>query len=69
METKNSLKGAIWHPEDFESEGKGNTEWQQWSEAEKEDIAIIMEKYGISWKKLDTHKPHLSVLDYQKAGT
>lgn len=50
----------------FESEGKGNTEWQQWSEAEKEDIAIIMEKYGIGWKKLDTHKPHLSVLDYKK---
>jgi DNA repair exonuclease SbcCD ATPase subunit len=25
-----------------------------------------MEKYGISWKKLDTHKPHLSVLDYKK---
>lgn len=25
-----------------------------------------MEKYGIGWKKLDTHKPHLSVLDYKK---
>ncbi len=65
LETKNSLKGALASRE-FESEGKGNTEWQQWSEAEKEDIAIIMEKYGIGWKKLDTHKPHLSVLDYKK---
>lgn len=65
LETKNSLKGAL-ASRGFESEGKGNTEWQQWSEAEKEDIAIIMEKYGISWKKLDTHKPHLSVLDYKK---
>lgn len=25
-----------------------------------------MEKYDIGWKKLDTHKPHLSVLDYKK---
>lgn len=65
LETKNSLKGAL-ASRGFESEGKGNTEWQQWSEAEKEDIAIIMDKYGIEWKKLDTHKPHLSVLDYKK---
>ncbi len=65
METKNSLKGAL-ASRGFESEGKANTEWQQWSEAEKEDIAIIMQKYGIGWKKLDTHKPHLSVLDYKK---
>jgi chromosome segregation ATPase len=59
------LKGAL-ASRGFESEGKGNTEWKQWSEAEKEDIAIIMEKYGIGWKKLDTHEPHLSVLDYKK---
>lgn len=65
LETKNSLKGAL-ASRGFESEGKGNTEWQQWSEAEKEDIAMIMQKYGIGWKKLDTHNPHLSVLDYKK---
>ena len=57
LETKNSLKGAL-ASRGFESEGKGNTEWQQWSEAEKEDIAMIMQKYGIGWKKLDTHKLH-----------
>lgn len=65
LETKNSLKGAL-ASRGFESEGKGNTEWQQWSEAKKEDIALIMQKYGIGWKKLDTHNPHLSVLDYKK---
>ena len=65
LETKNSLKGAL-ASRGFESEGKGNTEWQQWSEAEKADIAMIMQKYGIGWKKLDTHKPHLSVPDYKK---
>ena len=65
LEIKNSLKGAL-ASRGFESEGKGNTEWQQWSEAEKEDIAMIMQKYGGGWKKLDTHNPHLSVLDYKK---
>lgn len=65
LETKNSLKGAL-ASRGFESEGKGNTEWQQWSEAEKEDVAFIMNQYGISWKKLGTHNPHLSVLDYKK---
>lgn len=27
---------------------------------------MIMQKYCIGWKKLDTHNPHLSVLDYKK---
>ncbi|MDY5806948.1 MAG: hypothetical protein SPM04_05335 [Lachnospira sp.] len=35
-------------------------------EAEKDDIALIMSRYGISWKKKDTHNKHLSVLDYKK---
>lgn len=46
LETKNSLQGAL-ASGGFESEGKDNTEWQQWSKAEAEDIAIIMEKYGV----------------------
>lgn len=46
--------------------GKGNTEWKQWAEAEKDDIALIMSRYGIDWKKKDTHNKHLSVLDYKK---
>lgn len=45
---------------------KGNTEWKQWAEAEKDDIALIMSRYGIDWKKKDTHNKHLSVLDYKK---
>ena len=47
-------------------EGKGNTEWKQWAEAEKDDLALIMSRYGIDWKKKDTHNMHLSVLDYKK---
>ena len=50
----------------FVSEGKGNTEWKQWAEAEKDDLALIMSRYGIDWKKEDTHNKHLSVLDYKK---
>lgn len=30
------------------------------------DIALIMSRYGIDWKKKDTHNKHLSVLDYKK---
>ena len=65
METKTSLKAAL-ATRGFASEGKGNTEWKQWAEAEKEDIALIMNRYGIDWKKKDTHNKHLSVLDYKK---
>ena len=65
METRTSLKGAL-ASRGFTSEGKGNTEWQQWSEAEKEDIASIMARYGIGWHKKGTHNKHLSVLDYKK---
>lgn len=42
----------------------GNTEWKQWAEAEKDDIALIMRRYGIDWKNKNTQ--HLSVLDYKK---
>lgn len=65
LETRTSLKGAL-ASRGFASEGKGNTEWQQWSETEKEDIASIMERYGIGWHKKGTHNKHLSVLDYKK---
>lgn len=65
LETKTSLKAAL-ATRGFVSEGKGNTEWKQWAEAEKDDLALIMSRYGIDWKKEDTHNKHLSVLDYKK---
>ncbi len=65
LETKTSLKAAL-ATRGFASEDKGNTEWKQWAEAEKDDIALIMRRYGIDWKKKNTHNPHLSVLDYKK---
>ena len=65
LETKTSLKAAL-ATRGFASEGKGNTEWKQWAEAEKDDIALIMRRYVIDWKKKNTQNPHLSVLDYKK---
>lgn len=65
LETKTSLKAAL-ATRGFASEGKGNTEWKQWAEVEKDDIALIMRRYGIDWKKNNMHNPHLSVLDYKK---
>ena len=65
LETKMSLKAAL-ATRGFASEGKGNTEWKQWAEAEKDDIALIMCRYGVDWKKKNMHNPHLSVLDYKK---
>lgn len=65
LETKTSLKAAL-ATRGFASEGKGNTEWKQWAEAEKDDIALIMRRHGIDWKKKNTHNQHLSVLDYKK---
>jgi len=65
LETKTSLKAAL-ATRGFASEGKGNTEWKQWAEAEKDDIALIMRRYGIDWKNKNTHNQHLSVLDYKK---
>ena len=65
LETKTSLKAAL-ATRGFASEGKGKTEWKQWAEAEKDDIALIMRRYGIDWKKKNMHNPHLSVLDYKK---
>ena len=59
LETKTSLKAAL-ATRGFASEGKGNTEWKQWAEAEKDDIALIMRRYGIDWKKKNMHNPHLS---------
>lgn len=41
LETKTSPKAAL-ATRGFASEGKGNTEWKQWADAEKDDIALIM---------------------------
>ena len=42
------------------------TEWNQWIEAEKQELSKVMERYGVQWKQLGTHNKHLSVLDFEK---
>ena len=45
---------------------RGDTEWPQWIQSEKEQLAAVMERYGIEWEHKGTHEKHLSVLDYKK---
>ena len=65
LDTRVSLKGAL-ASMGFKGGTRGETEWNQWIENEKYELAIIMGKYGITWKKLGTHNKHLSVLEYEK---
>ena len=50
----------------FKGGSRSETEWNQWAQAEKEELSKVMLSHNVVWKKLDTHNPHLSVLDYKK---
>ena len=63
--TRVSLKQAL-AAQGFKGGTRGDTEWSQWVQAEKEQLATVMERYGIMWEHKGTHEKHLSVLDYKK---
>ena len=42
------------------------TEWNEWIEAEKQELSKVMGRYGVQWKQLGTRNKHLSVLDFEK---
>lgn len=65
MDTKVSLKQAL-KALGFAGGTKKESELNQWINAEKEQLAAVMERHGIEWKKKDTHEEHLSVLDFKK---
>lgn len=65
LDTRVSLKGAL-AAQGFEGGTRGATEWNQWIESEKKELAAAMERYGVEWLQKGTHKKHLSVLDYEK---
>ncbi len=65
LDTRVSLKRALGE-QGFKDGTRGATEWNQWIESEKQEIAQIMGRYGIKWKQLRTHNKHLSVLDFEK---
>ena len=65
VDTRVSLKQALYKL-GFKGGSKSETELDQWINFEKEQLALVMERYGIEWEKKGTHKEHLSVLDYKK---
>lgn len=65
LDTRVSLKQAL-STQGFKGGSRGDTEWSQWVLSEKEQLAAVMERYGIEWEQKGTHEKHLSVLDYKK---
>ena len=65
LDTRVSLKGALGEM-GFKGGTRSATEWNQWIEAEKKELAIVMQHYDIQWLQKGTHHKHLSVLDYEK---
>ena len=65
LDTRVSLKGAL-AEQGYKGGTRGMTEWNQWIEAEKQELSKVMERYDVQWKQLGTHNKHLSVLDFEK---
>lgn len=65
FETRVSLKQAL-AAQGFKGGTRSDTEWNQWVQSEKEQLAAVMERYGIEWEHKGTHEKHLSVLEYKK---
>ncbi len=65
LETRVSLKQALAR-QGFQGGTRGDTEWNQWVEAEKQHLAQEMQAQGIAWAQKGTHHKHLSVLDFKK---
>ena len=65
LDTRVSLKGAL-SEQGFKGGTRGMTEWNEWIEAEKQELSKVMGRYGVQWKQLGTRNKHLSVLDFEK---
>ena len=65
LDTRVSLKQAL-AAQGFTGGTRRATEWTQWVESEKKQLAIVMERHEIQREQLGTHEEHLSVLDYKK---
>lgn len=65
LDTRVSLKQAL-AAQGFKGGTRSDTEWNQWVQSEKEQLAAAMERYGIEWEHKGTHEKHLSVLEYKK---
>ena len=65
LDMRVSLKQAL-AAQGFKGGFRGDTEWAQWVQSEKEQLAAVMGRYDIEWEHKGTHEKHLSVLDYKK---
>lgn len=65
LDTRVSLKQAL-AAQGFKGGSRGNTEWNQWVYSEKEQLAAVMERYGIEWEQKGTHEKHQTDWDYKK---
>ena len=65
LDTRVSLKSAL-AAEGFAGGTRGATESNQWIASEKQELATVMERYGVEWLKKGTHEKHLSVLEFEK---
>ncbi|NLB89951.1 MAG: recombinase [Clostridiales bacterium] len=65
LDTRVSLKQAL-TTQGFTGGSRGDTEWKQWVESEKEQLSKVMERHDVQWEKLGTQKEHLSVLNFKK---
>lgn len=65
LDTRVSLKSAL-AAEGFAGGTRGATELNQWIASEKQELATVMERYGVEWLKKGTHDKHLSVLEFEK---
>ena len=65
LDTRVSLKQAL-AAQGFRGGNRGATEWNQWVQSEKKELAIAMFRHGFEWEQKGTHEEHLSVIDYKK---
>lgn len=65
LDTRVSLKQAL-GALGYKGGTRSDTEWNQFAAGEKEQLALVMERYDVEWEKKGTHEKHLSVLDFEK---
>lgn len=65
LDTRVSLKQAL-AAQGFKGGSRKETEWNQWVLSEKQQLAAVMERYGIEWEQKGTHEKHLTDLEYKK---
>ena len=65
LDTRVSLKSAL-AAEGFTGGTRGATELNKWIASEKQELATVMERYGVEWLQKGTHEKHLSLLEFEK---